>query len=111
MKTTDKDYANTMARLYDITATQPQRRETTEAQERAHLAALAGIAVGLLPGRVEQADALQRHMHAEVNRLRTIIDSRPAINAGLPATYIEWSQSIYEMDMAHAIANVKGGFQ
>ncbi len=50
-------------------------------------------------------------LHAEVNRLRAIIDSRPAINAGLPATYIEWSQSIYEMDMAHAIANVTGGFQ
>lgn len=52
-----------------------------------------------------------RRLHAEVNRLRTIIDSRPAINAGLPATYIEWSQNIYEMDMAHAIANVTGGFQ
>lgn len=52
-----------------------------------------------------------RRLHAEVNRLRTIIDSRPAINAGLPATYIEWSQSIYGMDMAHAIANLSGGFQ
>lgn len=52
-----------------------------------------------------------RRLHAEVNRLRAIIDSRPAINAGLPATYIEWSQSIYEMDMAHATANVTGGFQ
>jgi hypothetical protein len=58
-----------------------------------------------------EAAAELRRLHAEVNRLRTIIDSRPAINAGLPATYIEWSQSIYEMDMAHAIANVTGGFQ
>lgn len=52
-----------------------------------------------------------RRLHSEVNRLRTIIDSRPAINSGLPATYIEWSQSIYEMDMAHATANVTRGFQ
>ena len=58
-----------------------------------------------------KAAAELRRLHAEVNRLRTIIDSRPAINVGLPATYIEWSQSIYEMDMAHAIANLSGGFQ
>ena len=35
--TTDKDYADTLARLYAIPATQPQRRETTLAQERARL--------------------------------------------------------------------------
>ena len=39
---------------------------------------------------------------AERDRLQRIIDSRPAINAGLPATYIEWSQSIYIMEIAHA---------
>lgn len=37
MKTTDKDYADTLARLYAISATQPQRREVTRAQERAQL--------------------------------------------------------------------------
>ena len=35
--TTDKDYADTLARLYAIPSTQPQRRETTLAQERARL--------------------------------------------------------------------------
>jgi len=43
----------------------------------------------------------------EYDRLQRIIDSRPAINAGLPATYIEWSQSIYAMEIAHA----QGGAQ
>ena len=35
--TTDKDYADMLARLLAIPATQPQRRETTLAQERARL--------------------------------------------------------------------------
>ena len=35
--TTDKDYADTLARLYAIPATQPQWRETTLSQERARL--------------------------------------------------------------------------
>ena len=69
------------------------------------------LALELEYHRAYEAAAELRRLHAEVNRLRSIIDSRPAINAGLPATYIEWSQSIYEMDMAHAIANVTGGFQ
>lgn len=34
----------------------------------------------------------------EIERLQRIIDSRPAINAGLPETYIAWSQSIYVLD-------------
>ena len=37
MKTTDKDYADTLARLYAIPATQPQRREGTQAKELEHL--------------------------------------------------------------------------
>lgn len=37
MKTNDKDYADTLARLYAIPATRPQRREVTQAQERARL--------------------------------------------------------------------------
>ena len=35
--TTDKDYADTLARLFAIPATQPQRREVTQAQERERL--------------------------------------------------------------------------
>ena len=35
--TTDKDYADLLARLHAIPATQPQRRETTQAQERERL--------------------------------------------------------------------------
>lgn len=35
--TTDKDYADTLARLYAIPVTQPQRKETTQAQDRARL--------------------------------------------------------------------------
>lgn len=38
----------------------------------------------------------------EIERLQRIIDSRPAINAGLPQTYIEWSQSIYVVEAIHA---------
>lgn len=46
----------------------------------------------------ELADALEA-LGAEVERLQKVLDSRPAINAGLPATYIEWSQSIYAMEL------------
>lgn len=35
--TTDKDYAELLARLHAIQATQPQLREVTQAQERARL--------------------------------------------------------------------------
>ena len=41
-------------------------------------------------------------LRAENERLQAIIDSRPAINAGLPETYIEWSQSIYVMEASVA---------
>ncbi|HEY4720649.1 MAG TPA: hypothetical protein VII92_02280 [Anaerolineae bacterium] len=37
------------------------------------------------------------------DRLQRVIDSRPAINAGLPDTYIEWSQSIYAMEAARVL--------
>lgn len=36
----------------------------------------------------------------EIDRLQTVIDSRPAINAALPGSYIRWSQSIYVMEIA-----------
>jgi len=37
--------------------------------------------------------------YAEVARMQRILDSRPAINAGLPETYIVWSRSIYAMEL------------
>lgn len=36
----------------------------------------------------------------EIDRLQTVIDSRPAINAALPDSYIRWSQRIYVMEIA-----------
>ena len=42
-------------------------------------------------------------LEAQIERLQTIIDSRPAINSGLPQTYIAWSQSIYAMQFAYAL--------
>ena len=45
----------------------------------------------------------------EKERLQKIIDSRPAINAGLPETYIKWSQGIMQTDIARAIDH--GGAQ
>ena len=38
MKTTDREYADLLARLNAIPAQAPQRREQTRQQERAHLA-------------------------------------------------------------------------
>ena len=38
----------------------------------------------------------------ELERLQRIIDSRPAINAGLPESYIKWSQEIYLTDFLQA---------
>lgn len=45
----------------------------------------------------QAADALAA-LIAENERLQRIIDSRPAINAALPESYIAWSQSIYLME-------------
>jgi hypothetical protein len=39
----------------------------------------------------------------EIERLQRIIDSRPAINAGLPESYIEWSQGIYQIDISQQL--------
>ena len=41
----------------------------------------------------------------EIERLRAIIDGRPAINAALPHSYIEWSQNIYLLDAERAQHN------
>jgi len=38
----------------------------------------------------------------EIDRLQRIIDTRPALNAGLTEAYIEWTQYIYAMEAAHA---------
>jgi hypothetical protein len=43
-----------------------------------------------------------RELEADVERLQRIIDGRPAINAGLPESYIRWSQSIYELEFTRA---------
>jgi hypothetical protein len=48
------------------------------------------------------ADMFER-CKSEMQRLQKIIDSRPAINAGLPETYIKWSQSIYTMEAAQVL--------
>lgn len=45
-----------------------------------------------------------REMSAERDLLQEILDGRPAINAGLPDSYIRWSQSIYSGEMFRAIA-------
>lgn len=47
-------------------------------------------------------DAIEPYQ-AEIARLNRIIDSRPAINAGLPQTYIDWSHSIYHMEAARVL--------
>ena len=39
-------------------------------------------------------------MTAERDKLQRILDSRPAINAGLPDSYIKWSQGIYAIDLS-----------
>jgi hypothetical protein len=54
---------------------------------------------------VELCGKLERELAAalaDARRLQVIIDSRPAINAGLPETYIEWSRGIYLTDYAKA---------
>lgn len=52
--------------------------------------------------RAAENDAIERGQ-AEIDRLQAIIDSRPAINAGLPETYIRWSRSIYELEAVRAV--------
>ncbi len=48
---------------------------------------------------LDEAYAALEVASAEVARLQRILDSRPAINAGLPDTYVAWSQSIYVMEI------------
>lgn len=56
----------------------------------------------LLQDQIERLEDDNRELVKMVDRLQRILDSRPAINAGLPETYIEWSQGIYACDYATA---------
>lgn len=40
---------------------------------------------------------------AEKDRLQMILDSRPAINAGLPDSYIKWSRNVTECEIVKVI--------
>jgi len=40
---------------------------------------------------------------AERDLLQDILDARPAINAGLPESYIRWSQAIYSGEAYRAV--------
>lgn len=50
---------------------------------------------------LEAADALEQ-AERDRDRLQSILDSRPAINAGLPESYVKWSQGIYVVEALHA---------
>ena len=56
------------------------------------------VAMEVLDWRIRDLDT-----GGSAERLQAIIDSRPAINAGLPQTYIDWSQSIYTMEAMQAM--------
>ena len=49
------------------------------------------------------ADAGVDALIAERDKLQFILDNRPAINAGLPDSYIKWSQNIYVIERAAKI--------
>jgi len=52
---------------------------------------------------MQRALAEIRSLREQVARLQTVIDSRPAINAGLPETYIEWSRAIMLAEAAQVL--------
>ena len=63
---------------------------------------------GSAAGRAAQVAAYHKALTEaanEIDRLQRIIDSRPAINAGLPEAYIEWSRRIYSADYARAVGH------
>lgn len=63
---------------------------------------------GTAMGRSRQVSAYHHALNQaadEIDRLQRIIDSRPAINAGLPDTYIQWSQGVMQADIAQAIGH------
>lgn len=44
---------------------------------------------------------------AEVGRLRTLLDNRPALNAGLIEAYHTWTAGVYASDAATASGETK----
>lgn len=44
----------------------------------------------------------------KADKLQNILDHRPAINAGLPETYIKWSQGIYVVEAKDALGLTNG---
>ncbi|MBG6211360.1 hypothetical protein IWQ49_006045 [Labrenzia sp. EL_126] len=57
-------------------------------------------AIKCLPDPLHPSTQIAQRAAAEIERLQAIIDSRPAINAALPESYVKWSQSIYVMETA-----------
>jgi hypothetical protein len=57
----------------------------------------------------EAADAL-RESEAERELLQEVLDSRPAINAGLPETFVRWSQAIYSGEVFRAFTGRSGAW-
>lgn len=63
--------------------------------------------LGYLPEHVVESIAraimaAKEEAEAERDMLQDILDGRPDINAGLPDSYIRWSQSIYSGDFVRA---------
>ncbi len=54
-----------------------------------------------------QAAAEIRNLRAQVERLQTVLDSRPAINVGLPESYIKWTQSVMLAEASQAAGVVQ----
>lgn len=49
-----------------------------------------------------EAAAMLRAQHAEIARLQRIIDSRPAMNAGIAEAHAAWSSGIHKSEIARA---------
>jgi hypothetical protein len=56
------------------------------------------LAKRALAARVAELEGALASEKAERELLQDVLDSRPAINAGLPETYVRWSQAIYSGD-------------
>lgn len=59
----------------------------------------------LLQDEIDRLMDDNRELARTVDRLQKIIDSRPAINAALPESYIKWSQGIYAADYAQCVGH------
>lgn len=44
---------------------------------------------------------------AEIRRMRTLLNNRPALNAGLVEAYQEWTAGVYTSDMSAAKGETK----